>query len=84
MTLDLTGVDLTTETVRSERLLLRPHRPDDVDSVYRACQDPDNQRWLTALPVPYRREDAAVYINEISGKGRQQGTDLSCAIDVDG
>ena len=84
MTLDLSGVDLTTETVRSDRLLLRPHRPGDVDAVYRACQDPEAQRWLTALPSPYRREDAAVYISEISAKGRAQGTDLSCAIDVDG
>jgi RimJ/RimL family protein N-acetyltransferase len=84
VTLDLSGVDLTTETVRSERLLLRPHRPGDVDAVYRACQDPEAQRWLTALPAPYRREDAAVYISEISAKGRAQGTDLSCAIDVDG
>jgi RimJ/RimL family protein N-acetyltransferase len=84
VTLDLTGIDLTTETVRGDRLLLRPHRPGDVDGVYRACQDPDLQRWLTALPVPYRREDAAVYITEISARGRANGTDLGCAIEVDG
>jgi RimJ/RimL family protein N-acetyltransferase len=45
MTLDLTSVDLTTETIRTERLLLRPFRPSDVDAVHRASQDPETQRW---------------------------------------
>ena len=31
MTLDLTDVDLPTEVVRTDRLVLRPHRPDDED-----------------------------------------------------
>ena len=48
--LDLTGVDLATEVVRTERLVLRPYRPDDVDDVLRAYQDPEIQRWITALP----------------------------------
>ena len=42
MTLDLTDVDLNTAVVRTERLVLRPYRPADVDPVYRACQDPEN------------------------------------------
>ena len=84
MSLDLTGVDLNTETVRTERLLLRPFRPEDVDPVFRACQHPDLQRWLTALPSPYTREAAADFVTGIAPRGRAAGTDLGCAIDVDG
>ena len=58
MALDLTDVDLTSEVVRTERLLLRPPREDDVDAIVRACQDAESQRWLTSLPSPYTREDA--------------------------
>src|SRR4051794_22256153 len=84
MALDLTDVDLTTETVRTERLLLRPMRKDDIDAVYRACQDPENQRWLSALPSPYTREDAVGFVTGIAPSGRAAGTDLGCAIEADG
>lgn len=82
--MDFTGIDLTTEVVRTERLLLRPYRPEDVDPVFRACQHPDLQRWLTALPSPYTREAAADFVTGIAPRGRAAGTDLGCAIDVDG
>ena len=84
MSLDLSAIDLTTEVVRTERLLLRPYRPDDVDTVYRACQDPELQRWLTALPVPYQRETAEAFVTGIAPSGRSAGTDLSCAVEADG
>jgi RimJ/RimL family protein N-acetyltransferase len=81
---DLSGVDLTTEVVRTERLLLRPMREDDVDPVFRACQDPGTQRWLTTLPSPYTREAAADFVLRISPGGRAAGTDLGCAVEADG
>ena len=84
MALDLSTVDLPTEVVRTERLVLRPHRDDDVDPVTAACQDPDLQRWLTALPSPYTRDDAVAFVRDISAGGRARGTDLSCAIEADG
>jgi RimJ/RimL family protein N-acetyltransferase len=84
VTLDLTSVDLITEVVRTERLLLRPFRREDVDPVYRACTDPDVQRWLTALPSPYTRETAAEFVLDIAPRGRAAGTDLGCAIETDG
>ena len=84
MALDLSTVDLPTEVVRTERLVLRPHREDDVGPIFDACQDPDLQRWLTALPAPYTREDAVVFVRDISARGRALGTDLSCAIEADG
>ena len=53
--MDLSGIDLTTEVVRTERLVLRPYRPADVEAVLAACQDPETQRWLPDLPQPYTR-----------------------------
>jgi RimJ/RimL family protein N-acetyltransferase len=81
---DLTGIDLNLEAVRTERLLLRPYRPQDVDPVYRACRDPELQRWLTALPSPYTRSAAADFVTGVAPRGRAAGTDLGCAIDIDG
>jgi RimJ/RimL family protein N-acetyltransferase len=84
MTLDLSAVDLTTEVVRTERLLLRPHRNDDAGPVFSACQDSELQRWLTALPSPYTHEDAVAFVGELSPAGRARGTDFGCAIEADG
>jgi RimJ/RimL family protein N-acetyltransferase len=84
MPLDLTGVDLATEVVRTERLVLRPYRPDDVDDVFRACQDSDIERWLTALPSPYTRESAADYVTGVAPRSRAAGTDLGCAVEAAG
>ncbi|MCW2575906.1 MAG: hypothetical protein JWR66_1936 [Modestobacter sp.] len=43
--LDLSSIDLTTEVIRTDRLVLRPFRDDDVATVFAGCQDPDVQRW---------------------------------------
>ena len=40
---DLTGVDLTTEVLRTPRLVLRPPRQDDVDDLFRASQDQESE-----------------------------------------
>jgi hypothetical protein len=37
---DPTGIDLTGETIRTGRLLLRRYRAEDADAVLAACQDP--------------------------------------------
>jgi RimJ/RimL family protein N-acetyltransferase len=81
--LDLTGVDLVTETVRTERLLLRPFRSDDVDAVHRASQDPETQRWLTALPIPYTREDARRFVEDVAMRERSDRTGLSVVVEDD-
>ena len=82
--MDLTGVDLSSETVRTERLLLRPPVEADVDAITRACQDPDNQRWLSALPSPYTREAAVEFVTGLAARGRAAGTDLSFVLQEDG
>jgi RimJ/RimL family protein N-acetyltransferase len=58
--------------VRGARVLLRPWTANDVDHVYRACQDPDIQRWTT-VPSPYQHSDAAAYVYEIAPQAWQDG-----------
>jgi RimJ/RimL family protein N-acetyltransferase len=81
---DVSTVDLVSETIRTERLLLRPFRPDDVDAVFRASQDPDTQRWIGQLPVPYRRGDARTFVEDVAPRERSDRTGLSVAIEADG
>jgi RimJ/RimL family protein N-acetyltransferase len=81
---DVTGVDFRTESVRTERLLLRPFRTDDVDAVHRASQDPDTQRWISAIPVPYTREDARVFVEDIAMRERGDRLGLSVVVEDEG
>jgi RimJ/RimL family protein N-acetyltransferase len=71
VTLDLTSVDLTTGTIRTKRLLLRPFPPSDVDAVHRASQDPESQRWISAIPVPCTREDTRRFVEDIARRERE-------------
>ena len=82
--LDLTGIDLVTEVVRTPRLVLRPFRADDVDAVHAACQSPDIARWISAVSVPYTREDAAAWVTGEAPGMRRDGTGLTVAIEADG
>lgn len=79
MPLDLTAVDLLTETVTTPRLLLRPWRLDDADEVALACQDAEIANWLPLLPSPYTRDDAVEYLTAVAGNA--QGTGLIRAIE---
>jgi RimJ/RimL family protein N-acetyltransferase len=82
--MNLSSVDLTTEVVRTERLVLRPYRPDDEDAVLAACQDPEIQRWITAVEVPYTRAIARAWVSEIAPAERAGGRGMPVAIEVDG
>jgi RimJ/RimL family protein N-acetyltransferase len=82
--MDLSAIDLRTEVVRTDRLLLRPFRPDDEEAVHRACQDPGTQRWLGLLPVPYTRADAREFVTGTAPRERAEGTGLSVAVEADG
>jgi RimJ/RimL family protein N-acetyltransferase len=82
--MDLHGIDLTTEVVRTERLVLRPYRADDEDAVHAACQDPDIQRWITALALPYTREQARAWVSEVAPAERAEGRGLPVAVEADG
>jgi RimJ/RimL family protein N-acetyltransferase len=80
---DLSTVDLTTEVVRTGRLVLRPHRSDDIDAVHRASQDPEAQRWITAISVPYTREDARRYVEDVAPRERSDRLGLSVVVEDD-
>jgi RimJ/RimL family protein N-acetyltransferase len=57
-----TGTDRGPQpTLTGRHVLLRPWRPDDVDAVHAACQDPEIQRW-TQVPVPYAQEHAEHFV----------------------
>ena len=82
MPIDLDGVDLTTEVVRTDRLVLRPARSSAVDDVLLACQDPENQRWLP-IPVPYTRDDAVAFVAD-RNEARAQRHGLLCVMEAEG
>ncbi len=82
--MDFTDVDLPTEVVRTDRLVLRPHRPEDVDAVLRACQDPGIQRWITAIPIPYTRADARAWVIDVAPRERAEGRGLPVVVEADG
>src|SRR5688572_21983255 len=48
-------------TLRDGDLVLRPVRPEDLDAITEACQDPEIPRW-TFVPSPYTRADAEAYL----------------------
>jgi RimJ/RimL family protein N-acetyltransferase len=81
--LSLSTVDLLTESVRTERLLLRPFRSQDVDAVHRASQDPEAQRWISAMPVPYTREDARRFVEDVAPRVRSDREGLSVVVEDD-
>lgn len=82
--MDLSLIDLPSEVLRTERLVLRPYRPDDVEAVHRACQAADIQRWITAIAVPYSAEDARAWVEELAPAERAEGAGLPSVIEADG
>ncbi len=43
-------------------VVLRPYRAGDAPAVTIACQDPEIQRWIPIIPVPYTEADARRFI----------------------
>ncbi|UGY91737.1 GNAT family N-acetyltransferase [Streptomyces gobiensis] len=60
-------------TLSTERLLLRPLEPRDVDAVLVACQDPEIPRWIP-VPDPYGREHAEDFVLNASPAGWREDT----------
>jgi RimJ/RimL family protein N-acetyltransferase len=81
---DLRGVDLTTEVVRTERLVLRPYRPEDEDAVFRACQDPAIQRWNIPIASPYPRAVAREWVCELAPRLRAEGRGMPVVVEAGG
>jgi RimJ/RimL family protein N-acetyltransferase len=81
---DLSLIDLPTEVVHTERLVLRPYRPDDAEAVHRACQDPDIQHWRRSVPSPYTEADAIEFVTETTVRARAERRGLLTAVEADG
>ena len=65
--------------------MLRPFRPDDVDAVLRACQDPETQRWITALPVAlHAARTRRGFVEDVAMRERADGQGLPAAVEADG
>jgi len=82
--MDLSAVDLRTEVVCTERLVLRPYRPEDEDAVFAACQDTDIQRWNTAIPSPYTRAVAREWVRDLAPRERATGRGMPVVIEAGG
>lgn len=65
--------------ITAGRLHLRPFRPGDADAVHDACQDPLVQRW-TRVPVPYGREDARAFVEDVSPEQWRSGSGAGFAV----
>lgn len=57
------------KTIETRRLILRPHTIDDAEAVAALLCEREVTRWLSRVPHPYGRADAAAWI------GRQQHGD---------
>ncbi|MDA1348985.1 MAG: GNAT family N-acetyltransferase [Chloroflexi bacterium] len=67
--------------LKTERLLLRPYAPDDVDDVFEHAGDPEWGRYLP-VPHPYTEQDAEVFV---AGQVAEVRTDrVAFAIELDG
>ncbi len=49
-------------TIQTARLTLRHFEPGDADWIFRDITNPNVAKWLTALPWPYRRQDAESFV----------------------
>ena len=56
-----------TDTATPSALVLRGHRPEDVDAVLDQCRDPEFERW-TGIPWPYRRSHAEEFVRTREGE----------------
>jgi RimJ/RimL family protein N-acetyltransferase len=63
-------------------IVLRRHRPEDLEPIYEMCLDPEMQRWTTA-PAPYARADADAYLARVEATW-DAGTRAQLAIEESG
>ncbi|MFC1407474.1 MULTISPECIES: GNAT family N-acetyltransferase, partial [Streptacidiphilus] len=59
--------------LETPRLILRPFTGADLDAITAACQDEAIQRWIP-VPVPYTREDARFFVEEVCATGWREET----------
>ena len=57
--------------VRTERLVLRRHRLEDVPAIVLACQDPDVPRFMPEVSTPYGEQDARRFLASVDRAWRE-------------
>jgi RimJ/RimL family protein N-acetyltransferase len=63
-------------------ITLRPPLEQDIDALYRECQDPEIQRW-TGVPSPYLREHAVEYLERVKREESEGKVVAFLAVDQD-
>lgn len=58
--------------IRTERLLLRPLRPEDAPALAEAIADYDIVKWLSRVPWPYRLSDAEAFVSLVLEEGQAE------------
>ena len=62
------------------QVVLRPHRPADVDRIVEAAADPVLQRWLGQFPQPYHPQHAEEFVEiTLERQARGEGVDWTLA-----
>ena len=51
--------------IRTERLVLRRPRADDLAAIVEACQDPDIPRFIPFVPTPYGDENGRAFLDAV-------------------
>jgi len=79
----LRPVDTSDMEIRTERLVLRKPRIEDVPAIVAACQDPEVQRFIPNLPVPYGEAEARVFLEAVEREWRESEarTFAICGVD---
>lgn len=70
---------MDTIEISAGRLHLRPFEPGDADAVFRACQDPEIQRW-TRVPSPYAKKDADTWVEQVTPRQWDSGEGAPFAV----
>jgi RimJ/RimL family protein N-acetyltransferase len=63
-------------------ITLRPPGEQDIDGLYRECQDPEIQRW-TGVPSPYHRDHAVAYLERVKKEEGEGKVVAFVAVDED-
>src|SRR5688572_11784793 len=69
------------DTIRAERLLLRPLRASDTDTLFALFANWEVVRWLSTPPWPYTLDDAEGFV--AAQMGVDTARSLYCAIALD-
>ncbi|WP_342075699.1 GNAT family N-acetyltransferase [Yoonia sp. SS1-5] len=65
---------VTGPVLQTDRLIMRPIGPADIDALVTHCADINVARWMMHMPHPYTYNDATAFVERVAGKaGRVWG-----------